>query len=147
MSENLERKPEPQNPGEKWAIELFKDKRPDVVAEFDVDELTRFLTTEDPEGFLDSLDRQADNDPNVLVKNRLLAKLVELASKREYASDFLGLLEHQAETLDEQSDETRYRQFMGLLDVVTACFTDEELRDVFERQKHSLEKELGPIED
>lgn len=79
---------------------------------------------------------QYDIDPGVLLKNELLLMMLDLAERRSlHVDDFLALLERQARgTAFEQ--ETRYRQFMGLLDLLTVVAKNQALLDRL--------KELGP---
>src|SRR3989344_7498535 len=139
----------PRHPtGGKWVAELYRNKSLDSVAETDFGQVVGdIIEGINPKDSLERYDKKADTDPNVFLKNKLLAKLGELADDpHRYTSDFLALLESQAETLDDQHQETRYRQFMGLLEIILATYNDRELRDLFEDRKQSLNEQIDPID-
>ena len=94
--------------------------------------------TQQPVG--EVLRAQYDSDPGVLLKNELLLLMLDLAERRSlHVADFLALLERQARgTAFEQ--ETRYRQFMGLLDLLTVVAKNQALLDKLE----GLEPEITP---
>jgi hypothetical protein len=132
----------------KWATELFKDRGLDSISDASMQEAITLIAESVDGAEIGKLVEAKDaEDPNVFLKNRFLAKLVELGvgQERELTLDFLALLENQAETLDDQPHETRHRQFKGLLDIIVTCFSDEELHRLFEERKYSLNYNLGPV--
>ena len=66
-------------------------------------------------------------DPGVAIKNELLGLLAELSDDEKYhVGDLLALLDRQSEEMPDPA-ETRYRQFMGLWDIVVALSKHPEL--------------------
>lgn len=73
-------------------------------------------------------------DAAVQLKNRFLGLLIELADSDKYhLGDMLGLMDRQAEGM-EPTDETRYRQFMGLWDLAVALSRNPDLLEEFKNQ-------------
>ena len=69
----------------------------------------------------DILDTQYDLDPGILQKNELLLMLLEQSGNRSlHIDDLIALLERQAQGM-EDPEEVRYRQFMGILDILTVA--------------------------
>lgn len=77
--------------------------------------------------FEEQEDKEHKSDPGVAAKNRFLGFLATLSDGSKYhTGDLLGLLDRQSvDTPD--PNETRYRQFMGLWDLVVALSKDQDI--------------------
>lgn len=138
MTEQDIPKQDSPNPGETWVTSVYGDKSLDTIATGNFGEVMKgILAGKDASQILGEA---AANDPNVFLKNKLLAKLGDLAGERyTHASKLLALLENQAESLDPKTREIRDQQFRGMLQIIVTCFNDKELHDLFEQQKESLQ--------
>lgn len=130
-------------PSKEWAMRLLANSQlDDAMAESvsPLDVAVESAMSGTP--VAEILAEQYDTDEGILLKNELLVLLLELAERRAlHIDDFLALLERQARgTAAEQ--ETRYRQFMGLLDILTVVAKNEELLSKLRK----LEPEIGSDE-
>lgn len=67
------------------------------------------------------------SDRGIILKNRLLSLMMEGGQDGAlHIGDLLALLDRQAEAFDD-SDEVRYRQFMGIVDLLNRMAQDEGL--------------------
>lgn len=124
---------------QQWVEKLFSNPNADnVVAENALSVWDTYAkATEHNKPFDEQLLEEHKNDIGVQAKNKLLARIAELSEDPTVnVGDFFVLLDHQALELDDQHDETRYRQFKGLWDLLVAVAKDEELMEFFKNRPH-----------
>jgi|GEM_PF-5116302 len=133
MIEQASSSPEQDPSAQQWVEKLFSNRHADTIAAEKLNLLDIYSNaTEHGRSVDEQLTRDQEDDVGVAAKNKLLGIIAELSDDPKVnVGDFIGLLDRQALELDNQHDETRYRQFKGLWDLLVAVAKDEELIEFF----------------